>query len=174
LENATIIWAAIITSLVSLLVAIISLVGGRINDRKKLGDLIRNQEIQNKLSALHRAIELVQNVKNELWNILNHIQGQEESNPRKIHEEIRSVVRDYKLMYSTQLGYLDKEIGVVLHETMHFLNRLRMELETQMKDGNKEKKKKKRLEQDIVDFRATLTRTQEQFREMRSNIIKGV
>lgn len=67
------IWAAIVTSVVSLIVALISLFGGRASERGKLQDSIRHQEIQNRLNSLHQSIQLIQKIKNELKHLLENV-----------------------------------------------------------------------------------------------------
>jgi vacuolar-type H+-ATPase subunit I/STV1 len=163
--------AALIAAIITLIVAVISLYSNRSSERKKLKDLIRGQEFQNRINALHSAIEIIQKIKDELRYIAD---GMNRSSKLDLMESVKSIKDSQKAFsdnYSSSLGSLHDEERRLLHEVAPILlDVLRFVEELTSNKGNRSSFIPKN-QQEILNHREQLSEIQEQYRKLRRKII---
>jgi uncharacterized phage infection (PIP) family protein YhgE len=164
------IWAAIVTSVVSLIVALISLFGGRASERGKLQDTIRHQEIQNRLNSLHLSIQLIQKIKNELKHLLENVI----TVPTVIEarETIRQLEDNFEDIYASGLSSLNKNEGTLLHDLKHAFANISGTLEHICHYLPLGTGKIPEMTERLNSIRGQLTKFQEEYKQLRNGLVR--
>jgi flagellin-specific chaperone FliS len=171
---------AIIAAVVSLVVVLITLFGTRVSERKKLRDAIRNQEIQNRLSALHSSIQILQKLKNELRYLVGELQVSININDIQAKtkvEDTLTAVRDltdnFDDVYATGLSSLNESEGSLLHDMKHQFAHITQSLNHIIYDLPKGRDNVNEDIERLKEIRDTLTTFQNKYKAMRAKIIRS-
>lgn len=161
--------AAIISAIVSIIIALITLKWTRKNDEKKLTDEIKKQEINNRLNALQKAIETLQNIKNELRYLKNNIRFEDTFEWKETQNSLRILSRNFDYNYSNNLPSLKNNELDLIHEITHFLsNSIHDFNRSNLKEENL---KEEKISLEIERFRAKISDSQKSLMELRTQII---
>jgi hypothetical protein len=171
--------SAIIAAIVSVLVSIISLYGTRATERKKLTNAIKQQEIQNRLNALHTGVQVIQKLKNELRHLIDKLNTSTNVDTTSIKQQadetrnlINQLEESFEDAHSIGLSSLSKDEGSMLHDMLSQFGRIKGEVQLVSHYSN-DKEKLKSVIESLQHQRNNLSTFQDQYKSLRNKIVRS-